>query len=261
MSALLSVAFPPFRLELQNERLWRESELIPLRPKTFAVLRYLVEHHGRLATKEQLLAAAWAGRYVEEVALAICIRELRKALGDEARMPRFIETVHGRGYRFLAPLTASQHSPRQAPKINAQHAFPAADAQHPGPPYVGREAELAQLIAWWEHSLRSERHLIFVTGEPGIGKTSLIETFLAHVRAVYPDRPIPRHPRRERTPARTLCITHGQCIEQHGPGEAFLPILDALGHPVPWLAAGSYGRPPPPLRPAMVITNAIGDPS
>src|SRR5215510_11879036 len=111
MSASLSFFFPPFRLELGNEQLWRESELIPLRRKTFAVLRYLVEHHGQLVTKDQLFEAVWAGAYVEEVALAVCIRELRKALGDEARTPRFIETIHGRGYRFLAPLTIAHPPP------------------------------------------------------------------------------------------------------------------------------------------------------
>jgi DNA-binding winged helix-turn-helix (wHTH) protein len=75
-------------------------------------LRYLVEHAERLVTKETLFQVLWPETYVSDSVLMVCIRELRKALGDEARTPRFIETVHGRGYRFIAPLSTSQ-PPRQ----------------------------------------------------------------------------------------------------------------------------------------------------
>src|SRR5688572_20650179 len=98
--------FPPFRLDSLNEQLWRGTEEISLRRKTFAVLRCLVEHPGRLVTKEHLLEAVWSGTYVSDSLPTTCIRELRKALGDEPKTPRFIETVHGRGYRFIALLTA-----------------------------------------------------------------------------------------------------------------------------------------------------------
>src|SRR5215471_837145 len=102
--------FPPFRLELGNDQLWKEDQTVPLRRKTLAVLRYLVDHPGQLVTKEHLLAAVWTGTYVEEGTLPICIAELRKALGDNAKTPRFIETVHGRGYRFIGQVVTSQHS-------------------------------------------------------------------------------------------------------------------------------------------------------
>jgi DNA-binding winged helix-turn-helix (wHTH) protein len=97
--------FPPFRLDLVNEQLWRDSQVVPLRPKTFAVLRYLVEHPGRLVTKEELLQAVWAGTQVSEAGQRDYIRELRQALEDTPQTPRFIETVHGRGYRFVASLS------------------------------------------------------------------------------------------------------------------------------------------------------------
>ena len=115
--------FPPFRLDLVNAQLWRGDQEIRLRRKTFDVLRYLADHPGQLVTKEALLDAVWAEVTVSDSMPAICVTELRKALGDEARIPRFIETVHRRGYRFIAKVTtaaagsrhASRHSCRRAP--------------------------------------------------------------------------------------------------------------------------------------------------
>src|SRR5215470_14736399 len=96
------LSFPPFRLDVGDEQLWHGARAIELRPKTFAVLRYLVEHPGRLVTKEEVLNAVWPQTVVSEWVLKSCIRELREALGDEARTPQYIETVHRRGYRFIA---------------------------------------------------------------------------------------------------------------------------------------------------------------
>ena len=101
------VCFRAFRLDAANERLWRGTRKVLLRPKTFAVLRYLIEHAGRLVTKDELLDAVWPGTAVSDVVPIVCIRELRKALGDDADAPRFIETMSRRGYRFIAPLTAA----------------------------------------------------------------------------------------------------------------------------------------------------------
>jgi len=109
--------FPPFRLDPSNERLWRETLEIPLRPKTFAVLRYLVEHAEQLVTKEELLNAVWAETVVGEDALTGCIRELRTVFGEEAKQPRYIETVHRRGFRFIAPVTSAEVPVSSAPAL------------------------------------------------------------------------------------------------------------------------------------------------
>ena len=77
---------------------------VELRPKAFGVLRYLAEHAGRLVTKEALLDAVWGQTLVSEATLTGCLREIRMALGDNARAPQFIETVHRRGYRFIAKI-------------------------------------------------------------------------------------------------------------------------------------------------------------
>jgi DNA-binding winged helix-turn-helix (wHTH) protein len=107
MQSSTSLFFPPFQLDLTNEQLWREKRAVVLRAKTFAVLRYLVTHAGELVTKEDLLNAVWPNTSVSEGAVKICVQELRKALQDDSRRSQFIETVHRRGYRFIAPLTTS----------------------------------------------------------------------------------------------------------------------------------------------------------
>ena len=99
-----AVTFGPFRLDASNACLWRESEKIPLMPKDLLVLRYLIEHSGRIVTKEELLQAAWSQVSVGEGVLKVSIRRLRRVMSDSARTPRFIETIHGLGYRFIAPL-------------------------------------------------------------------------------------------------------------------------------------------------------------
>src|SRR5262249_35288809 len=135
------LCFPPFRLDLVNERLWRDAQEIPLRRETFAVLRYLVEHPGQLVTKEALLEAIWAGIDVSDVAPGVCIQELRRALGDDRKTPRFIVTIHRRGYRFIAPLSTTV-SPVQSSKFKVQSSKtePASSTQHPASTLVGREA-------------------------------------------------------------------------------------------------------------------------
>ena len=101
---------PAVRIEAENEWAWCGERRLDLTPKAFAVLRHLVEHAGRLITKEELLSAVWGDTIVSDAALASCIRDLRKALGDSSRTPRYIETVHRRGFRFIGPI-AGRHVP------------------------------------------------------------------------------------------------------------------------------------------------------
>src|SRR5262245_27176510 len=103
------IIFPPFQLDFVNEHLCRSTDhgvaAFRLRPKTFAVLSYLIERAQQLVTKDQLLDALWPRTCVTDSALKSCIRELRAILDDDPREPQFIETVHRRGYRFIAPLS------------------------------------------------------------------------------------------------------------------------------------------------------------
>src|SRR5262245_29567010 len=97
-------SFARYTVDLDNAQLWRGKRAIALTSQTFAVLRYLVERAGQVVTKAELFEALWPDTMVSDGALTFCIVELRKALGDNAKRPQFIETVHRRGYRFIAPL-------------------------------------------------------------------------------------------------------------------------------------------------------------
>jgi predicted ATPase/DNA-binding winged helix-turn-helix (wHTH) protein len=188
--------FEPFRLEASDEELWHGDTRIALGRKAIAVLRRLVEQAGQLVGKNELFDAVWPQTAVSESVLTTAIRELRHALGDPARTPRFIETVHGRGYRFIAPVAQ-----RNGGICGAEPSR-----------LVGREAELAQMHEWLAAARQGTRRIGFVVGEAGIGKTVLLEQFLAEAAACG-----------------GVLIGHGQCIEHYGAGEAYLPVLEILG--------------------------------
>ncbi|MCI0620855.1 MAG: winged helix-turn-helix domain-containing protein [Acidobacteria bacterium] len=96
--------FGPFRLDAAEHLLLRDGEAVPLTPKAFDLLLALVEHHGHLLEKDELLKKVWPDTFVEEANLASNISQLRKALGDGENGERYIETVPKRGYRFVAPM-------------------------------------------------------------------------------------------------------------------------------------------------------------
>jgi DNA-binding winged helix-turn-helix (wHTH) protein len=199
------LAFGAFRLDLSAERLWHGTEMMPLTAKAFAVLHYLVDHAGQLVTREALLEAVWGTVYVSDAALASCIRDIRRALGESGQQPQFLETVRGRGYRFGGPVVVAPVSPSVGD-------LSALAGVVPPPPLVGRDVELTRLQQQFATTLQGERQVVLVTGEAGIGKTTLIDTFVAQI-----------------TPERALWLGRGQCIAHHGAGEAYLPVLEALG--------------------------------
>ncbi|MFN8602072.1 MAG: AAA family ATPase [Candidatus Binatia bacterium] len=197
----------PIRIEADDERAWCGDRCLDLPPKTFAVLRHLVAHAGRLVTKSDLLDAVWSDTVVSEASLSSCIRDLRRALDDSSREPRYIETVHRRGFRFIGPVAAAAGA-----AVAALAPDPGRDDPVATRALVGRTRELAALDAALASALGGRRQLVFVTGEAGIGKTTLVEAFLAGAA------------RRS-----SLRILRGQCVEQYGAGEPWLPLLDALG--------------------------------
>src|SRR5262245_23849792 len=211
--------FGPFRLDLTNACLWHAAQPVPLRPKTFAVLVYLVTHAGQLVTKEALFDAVWPETAVGDGVLKTSMTELRKALGETAKAPQWIATVHRRGYRFVAPVTLVEAAPPPVPVAPLPAPVPApvippapGFTPTPAPRLVARETEVAILHQWLAHALEGQRQLGFITGEAGIGKTTLVDAFVAQLAGQAP-----------------LWIGRGQCIEQYGAGEAYLPLLEALG--------------------------------
>src|ERR1700760_1922223 len=102
--------FAGFTLDSSNQCLWQNGSQIALPPKPFAVLRYLAENPGRLITHDELLDALWPDTFVQPQVLRTYMLELRKLLGDDARQPRFIQSVPKRGYCFVAPVVDGSHS-------------------------------------------------------------------------------------------------------------------------------------------------------
>jgi DNA-binding winged helix-turn-helix (wHTH) protein len=134
--------FGPFRLDLTAVCLWRGEQPVPLRPKTLAVLAYLVTHAEELVTKEAL-EAVWPETAVGDGVLKTSLHELRKALGETAKAPQWIATVHGRGYRFVAPVTGSESTAPPHAAAPSPHAAPASPPQRTIPP---ERAPLAALL-------------------------------------------------------------------------------------------------------------------
>src|SRR5262245_35134076 len=167
--------FPPFRLDPDNACLWRGTKAIRLTPKAFAVLQCLVERPGRLVTKDLLLESVWPGTVVGDAVLKVCVREIRRALGDRVGAPRFVAPVHRRGYRFIAGVSASDARPeRDGTPASPIGSGPASGSRYRGPAYlVGRESALDRLQRGIEAAWRGMRQTVFVTGEPGIGKTGV----------------------------------------------------------------------------------------
>ena len=196
--------FIDYRLDPLAQRLWRlkngQEAVVPLQPRAFDVLRYLVEHPGRLVAHDELLTAVWHDAQVLPEVLKTQILLVRSALEDSAASPRYIETVRGRGYRFIAPVSDA-HVPDVAPAVVPTE----------GGAFVGRESPLEALREAFRLAATGVRQLVFVLGEPGIGKSRLVEQFL--------------QTNTSRPPA---LIGTGRCVEVYAGGEPYYPILEAL---------------------------------
>ena len=187
------LTFGPFCLDVTHGRLWRGEQPIALRPRSLAVLQYLVEHPGRLLTKAELRRQVWAGTHVTDIVLRVSIREIRAALGDSATTPHYVETVGQEGYRFLVG-----GEPALPPPLKTG-------------PMVGRQREVAILEQWFQRAASGHPQIGFVSGEVGVGKTTVVDLFLDRLTAGGGAR-----------------ITRGQCVEHYGMGEPYLALLGAL---------------------------------
>src|SRR5499426_4816627 len=188
-----ALTFDAFRLEPPPGGLWRGDTGIALRPRSLAVLRYLVTHAGRLVPKAELRQHVWGSTHVSDTVLRTCVQEIRAALGDTAGAPQYLETVAQQGYRFRV----------------------ASDTEEPPPltagPIVGRQQDVERLEGWFQRAAHGTRQLVFVSGDVGIGKTTVVDLFLARCAA-----------------ASGVRIGRGQCVEHYGEGEPYLPFFEAL---------------------------------
>jgi DNA-binding winged helix-turn-helix (wHTH) protein/predicted ATPase len=187
--------FGPFELDIANVRLVRDGQPLTLPPKAFALLACLAARPGQLVSKDELLDTVWGRRYVSEGVIKTVVSELRAALDDDPRQPRWIETVARRGYRFVGDVAAAAAAP---------------DPQGGAPGgLIGREAELGELQSAWKAAQAGQRRFVLVAGEPGVGKSALLAAFVAGLEQGR--------------------VVSGQCVEAYGSDEPYLPVLEALG--------------------------------
>src|ERR687888_1272934 len=106
---------------------------VDVEPKVFDLLAYLIEHHDQFVSREKLYAQLWPQQFVSEAALTYCIAEARKAVGDSGRAQSVIKTVHGRGYRFIAPVTRRLPGSPSGEAATVPSSLPKAD---PTPPAI-----------------------------------------------------------------------------------------------------------------------------
>jgi DNA-binding winged helix-turn-helix (wHTH) protein len=188
------LTFGPFCLDTMHGRLWRGARVTTLRPRSLAMLRYLLAHPGRLVTKSELRQHVWAGTHVTDTVLRVCVQEIRAALGDVAAAPQYVETVGRQGYRWL---------------VDGDLEVPSGLKDGP---LVGRQGEVESLERWFQRAAQGVRQLVFVSGEAGVGKTTVVDLWLARLGA-----------------GSVVRLARGQCVEHYGEGEPYLPVLEALG--------------------------------
>lgn len=156
------IAFGPFSVDEEIRQIWYGDRERPLRAKWVAVLRELVRRRGRLVTKEDLFRACWPNTAVSQTVLRVCISENRAVLAEDITGSTPIESVGRRGYRLVAQ---------------------AKDFDGPADPPIGRERELGGLRRSLARADAGLCQMVFVTGEPGLGKTTLLDHFVEETRA------------------------------------------------------------------------------
>ena len=188
--------FAPFKLDLTARTLWRDGVRVQLTHKALDLLAVLVERAGHVVAKETLLETVWPRTHVHPDNVKVLIGEVRRALGDDPMRPHFIRSLVKRGYIFIAPVVDA------VVDLTSSSSFPT---------FVGRESEMDRLLGALDHAAGAQRHVAFVTGEAGIGKTALCEAFL-RVAAT-------RH---------AIRTTWAQCMRLSGPSEPYYPLLDLI---------------------------------
>ncbi len=186
----------------------RDGEVVAVQPQVFDLLVLLLENRDRVVTKDEIFERIWKNRIVSDAALSSRIKAIRQALGDDGIAQGLIRTVRRRGFRIVAPVEEVVEEVAEAdPELAPRTPPPLPTVQE----FVGREDELALLQAALKKACAGSRQAVFVSGEPGIGKSTLVRTFLAS--AAGPVR---------------AAVAHAQCIELYGDSEPYLPIFEAM---------------------------------
>jgi DNA-binding winged helix-turn-helix (wHTH) protein/tetratricopeptide (TPR) repeat protein len=203
-----SYAFGRFRLSDDGTLLLDQGAAVAVAPKVLRTLLVLIEHAGQVVAKDDLIRAVWPDTFVEEVGLTRNISVLRQILGDDGQ--RFIATIPRVGYRFIADV---EHIKRSAssdrPVQSSETARPSVAHAVRERLTVGHRQERAQLDAAFSATTRGSGRLVAVSGEPGIGKSTIVEEFLSELRE-------------------QCLVGQGRCSERLAGAEPHLAVLEAL---------------------------------
>lgn len=198
--------FSDHELDTRGYELRHAGVPVAVEPQVLDVLIFLAAHHDRVVSRDELLDAVWGHRFVSEATVSSRIKLARRAVSDSGEAQAVIRTIRGRGYRFVAALAAT--GPGADPRPAGSIAVARAAARPIG--IVGREAELARLEALFARAVAGERGVAWITGEAGIGKSTLLSEFLSGL------------------PPGGAIVARGQCIRRLGTGEPYMPVIDAL---------------------------------
>jgi DNA-binding winged helix-turn-helix (wHTH) protein len=190
--------FLDYRFDDRDWTLWRGAEGIRITRKAAGVLRCLIAQPGRLVTHDAILSSVWSGTFVQPDNIKVLVHEIRTALHDDHRSPRFIRSEPGRGYTFIAPVfeSADQHDPREGSASSI---------------FVNHEDDLSRLTSVLVEPSRSDCRVVLVEGERGIGKTAFCDAFIQRASASSSTR-----------------VAYGQALAHGGVTPPYAPVLDAL---------------------------------
>ena len=240
------------RIDIAQQRLWRDGQAVELRPKAWQALGFLLQRPGDLIPGQELLEALWPGQDVSTKTLTNLMGELRTALGDDRTPPQHLLTLHRRGYRLVlqpagnhgigadpqavgahdlalgaAPAGPASHGMATAPALPTPargaatpppladpHTGPARETALAGPlvqpAWVGRDDDLRTLTGLLADALAGRRQLALVAGDPGVGKTALLDRLIAEAGATR------------------AVAARGACLELTTAREPFAPVLALL---------------------------------
>jgi DNA-binding winged helix-turn-helix (wHTH) protein/tetratricopeptide (TPR) repeat protein len=202
--------FGEFELDEERWELRRQGAVVEVPPKVMQTLSFLLRHRERVVSKDELVAELWPNVSVTEASLMKSIRIARQVLGDDGDSQRFIKTIRGRGYRFVAGTRAQEQGAMQpAPTL-----VPVRRSEPPllAEPFLDREAQLLELETGLTRAMAGRTTGFLVSGDAGIGKTRLVEVFAATAEA------------------RGACVAWGRCCEEGGAPELrpWIQILQRL---------------------------------
>jgi DNA-binding winged helix-turn-helix (wHTH) protein/tetratricopeptide (TPR) repeat protein len=160
----MAIQFGAFELDEQNYELRKHGNRVPVPRRVFDTIAFLAANADRVVSKQELIEGPWRGHSVTDAALARVIMRAREALDDDAANPKLITTVRGRGFRFRLTPERTGSSPERQDRL-------------PKNVFVGRTKELENLGRAWSDAGEGRGRFLLVTGEPGIGKTALVERF------------------------------------------------------------------------------------